>query len=71
MGYDAALVAFDAMSRAKDLSGPAIAEALAVTKNFKAVTGTISLDAQHNAVKPAVVIGIKNNEGKYAATVNP
>jgi branched-chain amino acid transport system substrate-binding protein len=71
MGYDAALVAIDAMQKAKDLSGPAIAEQLAAVKNFKAVTGTISLDAQHNAVKPAVVIGIKNNEGKYAATVNP
>ena len=71
MGYDAALVAIEAMQKAKDLSGPAIAEQLAAVKSFKAVTGTISIDANHNAVKPAVVIGIKNNEGKYAATVNP
>ena len=71
MGYDAALVAFDAMNRAKDLSGAAIADAIAATKEFKAVTGTISLDPQHNAVKPAVVIGIKDNAGHYAATVNP
>jgi branched-chain amino acid transport system substrate-binding protein len=71
LGYDAALVAADAMNRAKDLKGPDIAEALAATKDFKAVTGTISLNEQHNAVKSAVVIGIENNAGKYAATVSP
>jgi branched-chain amino acid transport system substrate-binding protein len=71
LGYDAALVAFDAMDRAKDLSGPAIAEALAATKDFHAVTGVITLDAQHNAVKSAVVIGIQNNAPKYAATITP
>jgi branched-chain amino acid transport system substrate-binding protein len=71
LGYDAALVAMDAMERAKDLSGPAIAEALAATKDFRAVTGTITLDAQHNAVKSAVVIAIQNNAPKYAATISP
>ncbi|HVO17858.1 MAG TPA: ABC transporter substrate-binding protein [Anaeromyxobacter sp.] len=71
LGYDAALVAADAMNRAKDLSGPAIADALAATKDFKAVTGNITLNEQHNAVKSAVVIAIDNNAGKYAATVSP
>ena len=71
LGYDAALVAADAMNRAKDLTGPDIAEALAATKEFKAVTGTISLNDQHNAVKSAVVIAVENNVGKYAATVTP
>jgi branched-chain amino acid transport system substrate-binding protein len=71
LGYDAALVAADAMTRAKDVNGPDIAEALAATKEFKAVTGNISLNEQHNAVKSAVVIAIQNNAGKYAATVSP
>ena len=71
LGYDAALVGADAMNRAKDLSGPAIADALAATKDFKAVTGSITLNEQHNAVKSAVVIAIDNNAGKYAATVSP
>jgi branched-chain amino acid transport system substrate-binding protein len=71
LGYDAALVVFDAMDRAKDLSGPEIAEALAATKGFHAVTGVITLDAQHNAVKSAVVITIQNNAPKYAATITP
>ncbi|MBI5069589.1 MAG: ABC transporter substrate-binding protein [Deltaproteobacteria bacterium] len=71
LGYDAANVAFDAMSRAKDLSGPEIAAALAATKDFKAVSGVINIDADHNAVKSAVVLGIEKNKAKYAATVNP
>jgi branched-chain amino acid transport system substrate-binding protein len=71
LGYDAALVGADAMNRAKDLSGPAIADALAATKDFKAVTGSITLNEQHNAVKSAVVIAVDNNTGKYAATVSP
>ncbi len=71
LGYDAANVAFNAMSRAKDLSGPEVAAALAATKDFKAVSGVINIDADHNAVKSAVVLGIEKNKAKYAATVNP
>jgi len=71
LGFDAAMVAVDAMNRAKQLTGPAIADAIAATKNYKAVTGTISLDAQHNAIKSAVVIAVKDNAPKYAATVAP
>ncbi len=71
LGYDAGLIAADAMARAKDLSGPALADAIAATKGFKGVTGTISLDAQHNAVKSAVVIAIKENLPRYEATVSP
>jgi branched-chain amino acid transport system substrate-binding protein len=71
LGYDAALIAADAMTRAKDLSGPALADAIAATKGFKGVTGTISLDPQHNAVKSAVVIAVKENRPRYEATVSP
>ncbi len=71
LGYDAAKVAFDAMERAKDLTGPSVREALEQTKGFQGVSGIITLDADHNAVKSAVVLGIENNKAKYAATVNP
>ncbi|HET9595672.1 MAG TPA: ABC transporter substrate-binding protein, partial [Anaeromyxobacteraceae bacterium] len=71
LGYDAATVAFAAMDKASDLTGPAIAKELAATKDFKGVSGVITLDADHNAVKSAVVLGIKDNKPKYAATVNP
>jgi branched-chain amino acid transport system substrate-binding protein len=71
LAYDAAKVAFDAIGRAKDLSSTSIRDALATTKGFPAVTGVITLDADHNALKPAVVIGIDKNSPYYAATITP
>ena len=70
-GYDAALIAVDAMGRAKDLSGAAIRDALAATKDFPGVTGVISIDANHNPVKPAVVLEIKNGGFHLVATIPP
>jgi branched-chain amino acid transport system substrate-binding protein len=70
-GYDAAMVAADAISRAKDLSGEAIAQAIAATKDFPGVTGVITLDQDHNAVKPAVVLEVKGGKAVYVATVAP
>jgi branched-chain amino acid transport system substrate-binding protein len=71
LGYDAANVAIDAIGRAKDLTGPSIRDAIEQTKGFPGVAGTITLDADHNPVKSAVVIGIVKNKAKYVATVNP
>jgi branched-chain amino acid transport system substrate-binding protein len=70
-GYDAARLAMDAMEKAADLTGPAIRETVAVTKGFPGVTGIITLDADHNAVKPAVVLKVEGNSAKYVATVQP
>ena len=71
LGYDAARVAIDAMERAKDLTGPSIRDAIEQTKGFQGVSGIITLDADHNPVKSAVVLGIEKNKAKFAATVNP
>src|SRR5438132_3948369 len=62
--YDAAGMLFDAMKRAPDLSGPAIRDALAATKNYQGVTGDITMDANRNATKAAVVLKIAHG-GKY------
>ena len=70
-GYDAANVAIDAMTRAPDLSGPALKDAIAATKDYPGVTGVISIDADHNAVKSAVVLEVKGGVGKYVTTVKP
>ncbi|MGZ3461474.1 MAG: ABC transporter substrate-binding protein, partial [Archangium sp.] len=62
LGYDAAKVAIAAIGKAKDLSGPSIRDAIAQTKDFPGVVGTISLDKNRNAVKSAVILKIA--EGK-------
>jgi branched-chain amino acid transport system substrate-binding protein len=71
LGYDAAKVAVDAMRRAPDLSGSAVRDAIAQTKDFPGVAGTISLDAQRNAVKPAVVLKVEDGKSHYVTTVSP
>jgi branched-chain amino acid transport system substrate-binding protein len=71
MGYDAANVAIMALEKAPDMTGEALAKAIADTKGFEGVTGTITLNEEHNAVKSAVVLGIEKNAAKYATTINP
>src|SRR5712671_251867 len=62
--YDASGMLFDAMKRAGDLNGPAIRDALAQTKDYKGVTGDITMDEKRNASKPAVVLRVGKG-GKY------
>ena len=71
LGYDAARMALDAIRRAPDLSGPALRDALARTRDFAGVTGTITIDGQRNAVKPAVVLEVRDGRFKYLQTVTP
>lgn len=71
MGYDAARLLADAMNRATSLSGKDLAAALAATKNFAGVTGNISIDANRNAQKPAVVLQVKGGKYSYVATIQP
>src|SRR5688572_3081586 len=63
--YDAALIMFDAIKRAPSLDGPAIRDALAATKDFPGVTGTVTFNENRDAVKPIVMIEIKDG-GTYA-----
>jgi branched-chain amino acid transport system substrate-binding protein len=63
--YDAAHIMFDAIKRSKSLDGPAIRDALAATKDYPGVTGTVTFNANRDAVKPIVMIEIKDG-GLYA-----
>jgi branched-chain amino acid transport system substrate-binding protein len=63
-GYDAALIMFDAMKRAGTLESAAIRDALAATKDFPGVTGTVTFNADRDAVKPIMMIKIEPG-GKF------
>jgi branched-chain amino acid transport system substrate-binding protein len=63
--YDAARIMFDAVKRSKSLAGPDIRDALAATKDFPGVTGTVTFNENRDAVKPIVMIEIKDG-GTYA-----
>jgi branched-chain amino acid transport system substrate-binding protein len=71
LGYDAANLLFDAMGRAKSLDGKDLAEAINSTKDFKGVTGSITLDANRNAKKLAVIQKMDNGSFSFYATVEP
>jgi branched-chain amino acid transport system substrate-binding protein len=63
--YDAAKIMFDAIKRANSLDGTAIRDALAATKAFPGVTGDVTFNADRDAVKPIIMIEIKDG-GTYA-----
>lgn len=72
LGYDAAMVLFDAMKRAKSLSGPDLTKAIAETKDFKGVTGAITFDENRNAKKKTIVIvQIKEGKPSWVANIEP
>jgi branched-chain amino acid transport system substrate-binding protein len=70
-GYDAAMVAFDAMSRAAGPSGPALRDAIAATRGYPGVTGVITIDENHDAQKPAVVLEVKGGKSVFVTSVAP
>jgi branched-chain amino acid transport system substrate-binding protein len=71
LGYDAARIVCDAIGRAGSLSGADIAAELAKTKDFDGVTGKISIDSARNAVKPAVMLEMKDGVPTYVTTIEP
>ncbi len=71
LGYDGVMVIADAMKRAGKVDGPAVRDALAATKGYEAVTGTITMDKDRNPEKSVVVLKIDGGRAKYEALVNP
>lgn len=62
LGYDAAKFLVDGIKRADKVDGESIKNALEATTNFEGVTGSFSIDENHNPVKAIVVIGLKDGE---------
>ena len=80
LGYDSLGVLVDAMKRTpKPADGEysslayreKLRDAIAATKGYKGITGTITIGPDRNAVKPAMVLQIHGSDYKYVTTVNP
>ena len=71
LAYEATQVAVDALARAPDWSGPALRDTLARTRNFPGIGGPITLDANRNATKPAVVVRIHDGKAGFVKTIHP
>jgi len=71
LGYDAALILFDAIKRAGNTDAAKIRDALASTKDFIGVTGRITIDKDRNARKSAVILAIDGGKTHYLETIQP
>lgn len=71
LAYDAGLILSEAIKRAGDTGGEKIKNELAKIKDFQGVTGLISINEQRNAIKPAVVLEIKDGKFVYKETIAP
>ena len=72
LGYDSAEILVDAVKRAGTTeSGRSCGMRWPRTKDYDGVTGKITLDANRNASKPAVILGITESKIHYVETVAP
>lgn len=71
LGYDSAMVLFDATKRAGATDGQKVRDALAATKDFEGATGKTTLDAHRDANKAAVILQVKSGKFKYVETIAP
>ena len=71
LGYDAARILFEAMERAPSLSGKDLSAELAKVVDFEGVTGNITIDADRNAVKSAVILEMKDSSPTFVTTIQP
>ena len=71
LGYGCALVVIDAIKRAGSDDPEKIRQALEETKKLQITTGLLSIDNNHNPIKSAVVVEIKNGQQIFKEKINP
>jgi branched-chain amino acid transport system substrate-binding protein len=71
LGYDAGLFLIDAIKRANSTDPEKIREALEQTKNLQLSTGLMTIDANHNPIKSAVVLEMKDGKQTFKEKVTP
>jgi branched-chain amino acid transport system substrate-binding protein len=71
LGADSYFLLLHAMSQTNSLDGTRIAQALAGTKDFPGVSGTITMGPDHNPVKGVVIIKVEKGKFVYQTTIKP
>jgi len=71
LGYDSMRVLADAITRAGSTDSAKLRDAIAATKNFPGITGTITIDKDRNSVKSAVVLKLQDGKFVYDTTIYP
>lgn len=71
LGFDAYILALDAITKAGSAEPQAIRDALAATKDFQGATGLITLDANGDATKTAIIKKVVDGKFAYEGKVEP
>jgi branched-chain amino acid transport system substrate-binding protein len=71
LGADAYFLLVDAIKRAGTTEGEKVREALANTKDFKAVSGSITMGESGNPIKSMVINKVEGGKFVYVTTINP
>lgn len=72
LGYDSVYYLKDAIERVEgDITGEAIKDALEQTKDLELVTGTFSVDEEHNPVKSIAILEFADGKQVLNSKVNP
>ena len=71
LGYDSAMVLADAIKRAGTTDSAKLRDAIAATKDLVCVTGKLTLDADRDPTKSAVIVTYKDSKLKYVETISP
>ncbi|HMQ70569.1 MAG TPA: ABC transporter substrate-binding protein [Ignavibacteria bacterium] len=71
LAYDAGMILFDAIKKAGNTEGVNIKNELAKTKDYPGITGVITINEDRNAIKPAVVLEVKDGKFVYKETIAP
>jgi branched-chain amino acid transport system substrate-binding protein len=71
LGFDAYLVILDAIKRAGSVDSVKIRDEIAKTTNFEGAAGSITINAERNAEKDAVIKVVQDGKFKYLTTIKP
>jgi branched-chain amino acid transport system substrate-binding protein len=71
LGGDSYFLLLHAITKANSLDGTRVAQALADTRDFPGVSGTISMGPDHNPIKGVVIIKVEDGKFVYQTTIKP
>jgi len=71
LAYDATMMVIESIKKANSVDTVKIKDELAKTKDYAAVSGTITLNETHDAVKSAVIIEMKDGLQTFKEKINP
>jgi branched-chain amino acid transport system substrate-binding protein len=71
LGYDAMMLLAEAITRSNSTDRKKIRDAIAATRSFEGITGTINFNDHGDPIKSAVFMEIRDGEPRYLKTLEP